>query len=228
MPRIRRAVLLLSGGMDSTTLLHYLRGTLRIAEVHAISFRYGQRHVRELRAARWQARAAGVAAHRVVDIECLARLAAGGSVLIDPRRPVPDLCRLTTAQKRQPPTYVPNRNMILLALAAAYAEARGIRDVFYGAQTQDEYGYWDCTRAFLRRFNATLALNRRHALRIHAPFVRLRKADELRLGLGLGVDYARTWSCYRGGRTPCGTCPACVERARAFGEIGVVDPLRRR
>lgn len=227
-PRIQRAVILLSGGMDSTTLLHYLRKTLGVREVHALSFRYGQKHVRELCAARWQARAAGVAEHCVLDMGFLAGVMANSSALTDPRRPVPDLRHLTTRQKAQPPTYVPNRNMILLALAAAYAEARGICDVFYGAQAQDEYGYWDCTGPFLHRLNTTLALNRRKAVRVHAPFLHLCKADELRIGRKLGVEYARTWSCYRGGRTPCGTCPACVERKRAFEKIGVADPLRAR
>lgn len=224
--KVRRAVVLLSGGLDSTTLLWHVARRLRVPEIHALSFRYGQKHVRELRAARWQARRAGVAVHRVIDIAAFGPLVAGGGVaLIDRKVPVPALAQIRSGRKDQPPTYVPNRNMIMLALAAAYAEAHGIRDIFYGAQSQDNYGYWDCTPAFVARLNAALALNRREAVRVHAPFIRMRKADELRLGLALGVDFGKTWTCYRGGPRPCGECPSCVERALAFREAGVVDPI---
>jgi 7-cyano-7-deazaguanine synthase len=220
-----RAVVLLSGGLDSTTLLHYVRRTLNVPRVCTCSFRYGQKHARELDMAAWQAAAAGVVEHRVIDLGFLGCLLSGGSALTDPGLAIPDLADLSAEERRQPPTYVPNRNLMLLAVAAAYAEARGIRDVFYGAQAHDIYGYWDCTPEFLERVNAVLALNRRDAVAVHAPFIRMRKADELRIGLGLGVDYARTWSCYRGGDAPCGTCPTCVERADAFREAGVADPL---
>lgn len=219
------AVVLLSGGMDSTTLLHYVVRRLSVGRVYALSFLYGQKHRRELEAAAWQARAAGVAAHDVVDMSFFGVLTPGSSTLTDHALDVPRLSDLTTEQLSQPPTYVPNRNMILLSLAAAYAEARGVDDVFYGAQAQDRYGYWDCTAGFLDRINAVLALNRRRPVRVHAPFVAFRKAWELGLGRELGVDYAHTWTCYRGGAAPCGDCPACVERAAAFREAGWPDPL---
>jgi 7-cyano-7-deazaguanine synthase len=222
---LRSAVVLLSGGIDSTTLLHYVVRNLGYDRVLALSFRYGQKHAREIQAARRQARRAGVAGHDVIDLAFFAALVQSGSALLRRGAPVPALRDLTDAQKRQPPTYVPNRNMILLALAAAFAEARGARDIYYGAQIQDEYGYWDCTTDFITRLNAALKLNRRNAVRVHAPFMGMRKADELRLGLALGVDYRHTWSCYRGGRRLCGTCPSCVERQRAFGELGIIDPL---
>lgn len=222
---MERAVVLLSGGMDSTTLLHYVGRRLGVKSVFALSFLYGQKHRRELEAARWQARAAGVAEHCVADLSCFGDLIPGGSALTDAAIGIPELDRLTAAERRQPPTYVPNRNMILLSLAAAYAETRGIRDIYYGAQAQDRYGYWDCTADFLERINAVLALNRGTAVTVHAPFIGMRKAEELRLGLDLGVDYAHTWTCYRGGDAPCGTCPSCVERADAFRETGRPDPL---
>ena len=220
-----KAVILLSGGMDSATLLHYVVRNLGVARVHALSFRYGQKHQRELDAAAWQARAAGAAEHRVVDLGFFGPLIAGGSALTDASLAVPDLADLGAAERWQPPTYVPNRNMVLLALAAAYAEAQGITDVFYGAQAQDRYGYWDCSREFMDNLNAVLALNRKQVIVIHAPFLAMRKTDELRLGLELGVDYAHTWTCYRGEAAPCGTCPSCAERAAAFAEAGVTDPL---
>lgn len=218
------AVVLLSGGLDSTTLLHHVVRVLGRGPVQALSFNYGQRHARELECARWQAAAVG-AEHRIIDLAFLGELLAPGSALLDGGPPVPDLQDLDATQLSQPPTYVPNRNMLLLAIAAAYAETYGTADVFYGAQAQDAYGYWDCTAEFLERFNAVLALNRGRAVHVHAPFVDLKKADILRRGLDLGVDYAHTWTCYRGGPTACGTCPTCVERLRAFAQAGLEDPL---
>jgi 7-cyano-7-deazaguanine synthase len=219
------AVVLLSGGMDSTTLLHYVVRRLRFGKVYALSFYYGQKHRRELDAAAWQARAAGVVSHDVVDMGFFGGFTPGGSTLTDQALAVPRLSDLSPAQLSQPPTYVPNRNMILLSLAAAYAESRGVANIYYGAQVQDRYGYWDCTADFLDRINAVLALNRRIPVRVHAPFVAFRKAEELELGRELGVDYAHTWTCYRGEGVPCGDCPACVERAIAFREAGWPDPL---
>ncbi len=222
---VDRAVVLLSGGVDSSTLLHYVIKKLGASEVHALSFLYGQKHKREIEAAAWQANAAGAASHDVVDMSFFGALIPGGSALTDAAVAVPRLEDLGHEVMTQPPTYVPNRNMILLSVAAAYAESRGVRDLFYGAQTQDRYGYWDCTPEFLERINAVLALNRKPPVVVHAPFVWMRKAEELQLGLELGVDYAHTWTCYRGGEVPCGECPSCVERAGAFKEIGLADPL---
>jgi 7-cyano-7-deazaguanine synthase len=222
---VDRAVVLLSGGLDSSTLLHYVVKKLGAREVHAVSFLYGQKHRRELEAAAWQAKAAGVTAHDIVDMEFFGALLPGASALTDAAVAVPRLADLDSKTLSQPPTYVPNRNMMLLSVAAAYAEARGIRDVFYGAQTQDSYGYWDCTPVFVERVNAVLALNHRPPVLVHAPFVWMRKTEEIALGLELGVDYAHTWTCYRGNAAPCGECPSCVERTTAFKEAGIVDPL---
>jgi len=214
-----KAVVLLSGGMDSTTLLHYVKRTLGVGEIYALSLIYGQKHARELEMADWQAKAVGVTEHRQIDIGFVGELLQGGSALTNPDVPVPDLDDLTESQLSQPPTYVPNRNMILLSLAAAWAESVGAKHVFYGAQAQDRYGYWDCTVDFVARINDVLCLNRETRVTIEAPFAELSKADLLRVGLQLGVDYAHTWSCYRGGDVPCGTCPTCVERTRAFEEV---------
>jgi len=219
------AVLLLSGGMDSAVLLHHVARELRRERIHAISFDYGQRHRKELAAAARQAEAAGAAVHQIIDMRFFGGLITGGTALVSGGADVPDLAALSTASLDQPPTYVPNRNMILLSLAAAYAEAHGIHDVFYGAQAHDEYGYWDCTPEFLARINATLALNRRDAITIHAPLMAKRKSELVRMGNTLGVDFAHTWSCYRGGEKACGTCPTCVERLKAFAEAGAYDPL---
>lgn len=225
MDTVEPAVVLLSGGMDSTVLLHHVARALQQAPVHAISFHYGQRHARELECAQWQAAAAGVASYRVIDLAFLGPLLQGGSTLIAGGAAVPDLADLDAAALTQPPTYVPNRNMMLLSMAAAFAEANNVHDVYYGAQAQDEYGYWDCTTAFLDRINAVLQLNRKTPVRIHAPFVRDSKATIAQRGLALEVDFGHTWSCYRGGEKACGTCPTCVERVNAFAACGARDPL---
>lgn len=220
---MKSAVVLLSGGMDSTTLLHFVKGRKKVRSLFALSFAYGQKHSKELNMARWQAHAAGVKEHKVVDISFFGQLVCG-SALTDVSVKIPDLKDLSGRNRRQPPTYVPNRNMMFLSLAAAYAEARGITDIFYGAQAQDEYGYWDCTVDFVKRINHILRLNRGRPVRVHAPFAGMKKAKVLRIGLALGVDYSHSWSCYRGGATPCVTCPTCVERAAAFRDVGVADP----
>ena len=219
------AVVLLSGGMDSAVLLAYVVKTLGCGPVHALSFDYGQRHLRELECARWQAEAIGAAEYRTIDLGFVAGLVEGGTTLVKGGEEVPDLSDLNEAELDQPPTYVPNRNMMLLSVAVAYAEARGIRDVFYGAQAQDEYGYWDCTGDFIERLNLVLELNRRDRVTVQAPFVDKKKSELVSLGNELGVDFSHTWSCYRGGETACGTCPTCVERLKAFREAGATDPL---
>ena len=221
---MRSALVLLSGGMDSTTLLHRLRHEHPAADLHALSLHYGQRHARELTMARWQAERLGVP-YQVGDLAFLGPLVAAGTTLVSAGGEVPALDSVPEAMRDQPPTYVPNRNMILLAIAAAHAEAHGIGDLFYGAQAQDEYGYWDCTPEFIARLNHTFSLNRRQPVQIHAPFAHTRKADIVRFGVELGVDFGHTWTCYRGGERPCGVCPACVERAAAFAEAGEPDPL---
>jgi len=219
------AVVLLSGGIDSTVLLHHVAKELNGAPLHALSFDYGQRHVKELACAKWQAEVVGVSEYRVIDLSFLKDVLSGSSTLMADGPPVPDLNDLAESDTDQPPTYVPNRNMMLLSIAAAYAESHGIHDVYYGAQAQDEYGYWDCTADFLKRINMVLSLNRRDAITIHAPLVAASKADNVRAGVELGVDFSQTWSCYRGGDAPCGTCPTCVERQNAFSAVDVRDPL---
>ena len=131
------AVVLVSGGLDSAVLLHHVVRDLARTPVHAVSFEYGQRHVKELECAKWQADAADAAAHRIINISFLGGLVKGASALVKGGKAVPDLQDLSPGDLDQPPTYVPNRNMILLSAAAAYAEAQSIQDVFYGAQAQD-------------------------------------------------------------------------------------------
>lgn len=221
-------MVLLSGGMDSTVLLHHVATELGYDRVHALGFNYGQRHRQELACAQAQVDALEGATLELVDISFMGELLAAGTALVSGGAEVPDLEALDESERAQPPTYVPNRNMMLLSIAAACAEAQGIRDVYYGAQAQDEYGYWDCTVDFLDRVNALLSLNRKEAVTVHAPFVHAKKHELVTRGVELGVDFSKTWSCYRGGDTPCETCPTCVERSTAFREAKHVDPLRVR
>ncbi len=215
------SVAIVSGGLDSVTLLHYLVKTER-RDPAVISFAYGQKHAKELDYARAQAELLGCREHLIIDLAPF-QLLFGSSALVSSAIEVPDM--IEVAGDPQPSTYVPNRNMIFLALAAAYAEANGVDRVFYGAQRHDMYGYWDTTPQFLERLNDVYGLNRQTPVRIEAPFVTDSKAGILRRGLALGVDYELTWSCYAGREQACGRCPTCAERLEAFAELGLTDPL---
>ena len=219
------SVVLVSGGMDSSVLLHHVVREPAASPNYTLSFDYGQRHRRELECAAFQSERAGAVEHHVLDIGGALEFLKSGTALVSGGADVPDLETIPESERDQPPTYVPNRNMMLLSIAAAFAESRGVTEVYYGAQAHDEYGYWDCTADFLDAINAVLAQNRRDPVSIRAPLMRKRKSELVQMGLELGVDFARTWSCYRGGERPCGTCPTCVERAKAWEEAGEADPL---
>ena len=221
---MKKAVVLLSGGLDSATALAVAQD--QGFTVHALSFRYGQRHAVELAAARRVARAFGVRDHRVATIDL--RLF-GGSALTDRIR-VPKGRALAAMERDIPVTYVPARNTIFLSFALAWAEVLGALDLFIGVNALDYSGYPDCRPGFLRAFQrladvATRAGVQGGRFRIHAPLLRLNKAQIIRLGLKLGVDYGITHSCYDPARgRPCGRCDACLLRAKGFAEAGIPDP----
>jgi len=215
------AIAIVSGGMDSVTLLHYLAKRVGINPA-VVSFRYGQKHTKELDFASANADQLGCEVHQIIDLTPLRHIF-GSSALVDTDQTIPDIAAVQGDV--QPSTYVPNRNMIFLALTAAVAESLGVSDIHYGAQRHDMYGYWDTTPEFLEKLNAVYGLNRKTPIQIHAPFVNYSKADILRTGLELGVDYALTWSCYEGQKLACGKCPTCAERLAAFHEVGLDDPL---
>ena len=220
-----RAVVLLSGGLDSATVLALARDAG--FECHALSFRYGQRHDAELRAAAAVATALGAASHRVVGI---ALGSFGGSALTDPDIPVPE-----APTAGIPVTYVPARNTVFLALGMGLAEVLGARDLFIGVNAVDYSGYPDCRPEFIEAFRRVAALATRSAVEgrpvsIHAPLIHLSKAEIIRTGTGLGVDYSLTVSCYQAdpeGRA-CGRCDACRLRAEGFRAAGSEDPTRYR
>lgn len=215
------SVAIVSGGMDSVTMLHQLVKIERLQPA-VITFIYGQKHEKEIVYARVQAELLGCTEHLVLDLSLLRPLFAN-SALVSDQVAVPDMSAVM--DDPQPPTYVPNRNMIFLALAAAYAETVGVSDIYYGAQSHDMYGYWDTTPEFLAQLNLVYGLNRKTAVQIMAPLVNHSKTDILRLGLELEVDYAQTWSCYEGQEAACGRCPTCAERLKAFETLGMIDPL---
>jgi len=226
----RKAVVLLSGGLDSATVLAIARA--EGYAVHALSFRYGQRHGVELECARALAREAGVAAHVVLDIDLRSF---GGSALTADIA-VPRHRAEADMAAGIPVTYVPARNTIFLSFALAWAEVLAAADVFIGVNALDYSGYPDCRPAFIAAFERMARLATRAGteggveLRIHAPLIALGKAEIVARGLALGVDYAGTSSCYDPGADgrPCGGCDACVLRARGFAGAGVADPLLAR
>jgi len=221
----RRAVVLLSGGLDSSTCLAV--ATSEGFETHALSVDYGQRHKGELARARLIARALGATGHQVVRVELSAF---GGSALTDEAIAVPKDRPASAMASGIPVTYVPARNTVLLALALAHAETLGAEDVYLGVNAIDYSGYPDCRPAFIRAFErlarvATKAGVEGSRLRIHAPLIRLSKAGIIRLGTRLGVPYRLTFSCYDPSRgRACGRCDACELRRKGFAEAGVPDP----
>jgi 7-cyano-7-deazaguanine synthase len=219
------AVVLLSGGLDSTTALAVARS--RGFACHALTVRYGQLHDVELAAARRVASRGGVVEHRVIDID-LAQLAA--SALTTPGAAVPKDRTLAEigAPGDVPATYVPARNTVLLALALAWAESIGARDLFVGVNVLDASGYPDCRPEFIRAFEALAQVaTRAGGFTVHAPLIELTKAEIIALGTQLGVDYALTHSCYDPiGDAACGRCDACQLRKKGFAEAGIADPTR--
>ena len=217
----RDAVVLLSGGLDSATALAIARD--QGYRCHALSFAYGQRHDAELAAARRIAAAQGVVQHKVVTLS-LDEI--GGSALTDPAIAVPE-----QPSEGIPPTYVPARNTVFLAIALGWAEVLGARDLFIGVNAVDYSGYPDCRPPFIEAFErlaqvATKAGVEGERWHIHAPLIHLSKAEIIRRGTALGVDYALTVSCYQAdpqGRA-CGRCDACRLRRQGFQEAGVPDP----
>ncbi len=225
-----KAVILLSGGLDSTTVLYQARQDGY--DCHALSFDYQQRHQKELAAARKVAQMAQVKEHRVVefDLRCW-----GGSALTDSSIELPVDRDLRQMAEEIPVTYVPARNTIFLSFALAYAEAIQAQRVYIGVNALDYSGYPDCRPAYIAAMQQVFNLGTKQGLdgqglngdgiQIAAPLVELRKTEIIQLGNSLGVSWADTWSCYDGGELACGVCDSCQLRLAAFAELGLVDPL---
>ncbi|HET7632894.1 MAG TPA: 7-cyano-7-deazaguanine synthase QueC [Gemmatimonadaceae bacterium] len=228
MPDSRNAVVLLSGGLDSSTTLAVARREGQV--LHALSFRYGQRHAHELAAAGRVARAFDVARHVTLDIDLRTF---GGSALTS-SIPVPKDRAPGQMASAIPVTYVPARNTIFLSFALAWADVLGARDIYIGVNALDYSGYPDCRPEYLAAYQAMANLATRGGVEgtapitIRAPLIGLTKAEIIRLGTSLGVDYGMTTSCYdpADDGTACGRCDACRLRRKGFAEAGMRDPIR--
>ena len=222
------AVVLLSGGLDSYTAAAMIQA--QGFAIDALTVRYGQRHVREIESARAVARRLGAKRHLEVAVDLRA---IGGSALTSDDERVPRDRDL--AEPGIPATYVPARNTIFLSLALGWAEVLGVRDIVIGVNALDYSGYPDCRPAFIAAFEALASLATRAgvegaAFKVHTPLIAMSKAEIIRTGAALGLDYGLTTSCYDpgpGGR-PCGRCDSCQLRAKGFAEAGIADPLASR
>lgn len=223
----RKAVVLLSGGLDSATVLAIARD--QGYETYALSFRYGQRHAVELAAAGRVAAALGARRHVIADIDLRVF---GGSALTDDSIAVPHHGSAEELGEEIPVTYVPARNTIFLSFALAWAETLDCADLFIGVNALDYSGYPDCRPEYIAAFTAMADLatkagvEGRQKLTIHTPLISMTKAETIRAGLDLGVDYALTHSCYEPDEAghACGSCDSCLLRGRGFAELGLTDP----
>ncbi|AUR85873.1 queuosine biosynthesis protein [Vibrio phage 1.081.O._10N.286.52.C2] len=219
-----KVVSVLSGGLDSTILTYKLVESFGAENVFALSFYYGQKQSIELEKAKLTCSKLGIE-HRLIDISFLGEVVApvcaniAGSDVAMPT--IQDVLG-----DPQPPTEVPYRNMLLNTIAFSFAQANGCEQVFTGIQVHDAYGYWDCTQDFLDNMNAISALNRQHEIKLRAPFAHMSKADEIAIGVELGVPFEDSLTCYdpNAAGESCGVCPSCAERIMNFGKAGIIDP----
>lgn len=227
----KKAVVSLSGGLDSSILLALAVRELGNENVEAVSFNYNQRHDVELIQAKKTCAKLGVK-HTILDISFMGEFAKDVSAMVKGSVETPEMEDILGDP--QPVTYMPNRNMILLSIVAGFAESVGADTVSLGIQATDSYSYWDTTPDFFDSILNVLKLNRKNEIKFVAPFVSMNKTKEILLGQELGFDMGSTWTCYQpkiyeselsATYTPCGICPSCFERRNAFEEAGVIDPL---
>ena len=226
-----RALVLSSGGVDSTTCLGLAVSKYGAENVTALAITYGQKHDKEVQAAR------AVAAHYGVelielDLSLIFRYDTTCSLLTGSDTEIPKESyadQLKKTDGKPVSTYVPFRNGLFLSSAASIALSKGCEVIYYGAHSDDAAGnaYPDCSEAFNKAMNDAIFLGSGNQLHIEAPFVRLTKADVVKIGLELGVPYELTWSCYEGGESPCGVCGTCRDRVAAFAANGIADPAQR-
>lgn len=219
----RKAVILLSGGLDSAVTLYLAAG--KGFDCHCLAFRYGQRHERELSSAGRIAKAAG-AKLEVVKLD----LPWKGSSLTDMKTDIPRHRNIEEIKSGPiPSSYVPARNSIFLTMAASFAEAIAADSIFIGAHSEDSSGYPDCRKDYLDAFNEVIKKGTKRGtegrLRLEFPLIERSKKEIIELGISLAVPFHMTWSCYAGKKNPCGSCDSCILRAKGFREAGIEDPL---
>lgn len=216
----RQAVVLLSGGLDSAVILYFAKS--QGFECFCLIFDYGQRHKKEIDSAKSIAHRTGCP-YKIIKF----KLAWGGSSLLDRKLKIP---QAKDRLKSIPSTYVPGRNIIFLSFALSYAEAIKAEAIFIGAHAQDYSGYPDCRAAFYQAFMGVINAGTKagvegKAIKVFTPLINKTKAEIIRLGASLSVPFQLSWSCYQGGRYPCGKCDSCYFRAKGFSEAGIDDPL---
>jgi 7-cyano-7-deazaguanine synthase len=214
----KKVVVIYSGGMDSYTVLH--KAIQQGVTPYALTFDYGQRHVKEIEVAREVCQELGIE-HKVIDISAINQLI-GGSSLTDKSI---DVALGHYQEETMKSTVVPNRNMILLSLAIGYAVSIGAEQVYYGAHSGDHAIYPDCRPEFVEKMNDVAAIANYEKTEIVSPYLNSDKIGILKDGLAMGLDYSKTWTCYNGREKACGKCGSCVERLEAFAENGVTDPI---
>ncbi len=219
----RLAVCLLSGGLDSATALFIARK--ESFTPLALTIDYGQLHRKELESAKQIAKHLGIE-HQIVSIQ----LPWGGSALLDSKIQIPENRSAGEIPNEIPVTYVPARNTIFLSIAASFAEARGAQTIFIGVNALDYSGYPDCRPDYMKSFEEALKRGTKcgvegKSIEIKTPLIQLKKSEIIRLGHTLGVPFEWTWSCYKGGKFPCGVCDSCLLREKGFKEAGIDDPL---
>ena len=218
-----KALVILSGGMDSTVLLHHVVKNLKYNDVYAVTFNYGQRISREISCAAYQATVCGVKEHKLINMDFF-RDISKMSALTNTDLNIPKA--RDDIGNAQPLSYVPFRNLLLITTAAGWAESIGAEDLFYGAvQTDDFSGYWDCTSTFLGKVNNLYALNRKNTIQVKAPFMNLSKEAVIKIGIDLQVYFRQTHTCYEGTDPACGECVSCAARIKGFIDNKAIDPI---
>ncbi len=214
-----KTIQILSGGMDSVTCMHYLVNILK-HEVKALSVNYGQKHKKEIEYAKYQCDLLGIE-HKVADLSAISDLLGKDSVLMNKEKEVPH-GHYEEPQMKQ--TVVPNRNMIMLSVATAWAISNKFDSVVYGAHFGDHAIYPDCREEFALQLGKAIKLCDWQEISLYRPFIKKTKADIAKLGSEMGVDFTKTWTCYKGEEIHCGMCATCIERREAFYLAGVEDP----
>ncbi|MEO3879705.1 7-cyano-7-deazaguanine synthase QueC [Rheinheimera fenheensis] len=213
-----KVVVIYSGGMDSFTVLH--KAVRAGHDVYALSFNYGQRHVKELQCAATVCQQLGIK-HKIVDISAINQLLAGSSLTDNI-----DIPEGHYAADNMKSTVVPNRNMILLSLAVGYAVSIGANQVYYGAHSGDHFIYPDCRPEFVQKMHDVCQIANYEPVDIVSPYLQQTKIEILADGLAMGLDYSQTWTCYNGREKACGKCGSCQERLEAFALNNTTDPLQ--